>query len=188
LFTPLVNFARKYIPDCHTAEDIVQEVFLKFLRLPNKPGDEAWIKSYLHVMTRNACFTRMRAAPVSSNINIEKHIETLPQPDGDHALIYENSLIQYALNERARKEIEQMPGQCGQVMKRFYLEEKSYAEIAEQLSISVDNARHQVSIGTKKLQVTLGKFKKLYKASNAMIFILLSWLLAVCISRLLHFF
>lgn len=51
-YTPLVLFARNYVPDMEADKDIVQEIFLTLIESPKKFGTTDDLKAYLYTSVK----------------------------------------------------------------------------------------------------------------------------------------
>ncbi|MCY1720694.1 RNA polymerase sigma factor SigZ [Prolixibacteraceae bacterium Z1-6] len=69
-YDQLLRFIRKRVPDKATAEDLLQNVFLKMLTHIDSLKDSTKIKSWLFQITRNAIADHFRKAKKTENIPV----------------------------------------------------------------------------------------------------------------------
>lgn len=141
------------------AEDIVQDVFIKIWTLRKDIDETLSFKSYLFTIARNMIISEFRQR--IHNAEFIDYIEYLNKEDKSSITIEEkldfdefNKLLQCAkqkLTERQR-EIFVLCKETG----------KSPAEVAEQLSISDQSVRNQLSIALKILRKELDKYNFLF--------------------------
>jgi len=131
----LIFFARKFV-DHQTAEDIVQDLFLKIWDRKSTVIAESEIKNYLRSMVQNACIDYIKHQSVESSF-LQEGIRQLQldelkyyESSNDHFREAENIEALYA-------SIEKMPPKRKEVFKKFFLEEQKHADIAIELNISV---------------------------------------------------
>ncbi len=131
----LIFFARKFV-DRHTAEDIVQDIFLKIWDRKSTIVVEGDMKNYLRSMVEHACFDYMKHQTVENNF-MQKSIRQIQL---DELNYYESSNDYPSENEKMETLfacIEKLPPKRKDVFKKFFLEEQKHADIARELEISV---------------------------------------------------
>ncbi len=131
----LIFFARKFV-DRHTAEDIVQDIFLKIWDRKSTIVVEGDMKNYLRSMVEHACFDYMKHQTVENNF-MQKSIRQIQL---DELNYYESSNDYPSENEKMETLfacIEKLPPKRKDVFKKFFLEEQKHADIARDLEISV---------------------------------------------------
>lgn len=149
----LIFFARKFV-DVHTAEDIVQDIFLKIWDRKSTIIVEKNIQSYLLSMVQNACYDFLRRQKVEDSYmkksllklkleELKYHDAYVEEPWGDDQVkaIYES--------------IEKLPDRCKDVFKKAYLEGQRHADIAENMKISVRTVDTHVYKALKILREAL---------------------------------
>lgn len=147
-YKDLLNYAYTFTGELYHAEEIVQEVFLSFWENRNKTQTIRSIKSYLlgavknkslnlktRYLNKNNMFTDLE----STNFSHESHID--------------NHYID--LNSAIRQNIKLLPEQCRIIFLMSRFTSFTYAEIAEQLEISVKTVETQMSIALKRLRQAL---------------------------------
>jgi RNA polymerase sigma-70 factor, ECF subfamily len=133
LFDSLYNFARWLVSDQNDAEDLAQETYLKALRsfASFQPGTNfrAWI------------FRILKNTFLSSCSKLERRMTVAVEPDEDRPALPvtfatpESLLIERSGNDAVRWAIERLPVIFREVILLCDVEDASYREIAEILSI-----------------------------------------------------
>lgn len=149
----LIFYASKYV-DTTTAEDLVQDVFLKIWQRRVFLFSEEGLKTYLYHSTRHACLDYMKhqevkggyIQAVTTRLKIEEiYFNDDPLsifPDDERlSLIYEN--------------MEKLPGKCREIFSMSYLEERKTTEIAQLLNISTRTVEAQLYKALKILRSAL---------------------------------
>lgn len=136
-YSPLCNFAYSFLKDKDESEEIVQNAFVAFWEKRAQIQIDTSLKSYLYWSIRNAC------------LNAIKH-EKVKRAHADHTLSAgqafesaENTLSN-ELEERIEKAMMSLPEQCRLVFKMSRVEELKYAEIADQLGISIKTVENHM--------------------------------------------
>ncbi|MFM9986032.1 MAG: RNA polymerase sigma-70 factor [Flavobacteriales bacterium] len=136
-YSPLCNFANSFLKDKDESEEIVQNAFVAFWEKRSQIQIDTSLKSYLYRSIRNAC------------LNAIKH-EKVKRAHADHALSNSafaeesDSTLSGELENRIEKAIATLPEQCRLVFKMSRIEELKYAEIAEQLGISIKTVENHM--------------------------------------------
>ena len=131
------------------AEDLVQETYLKAFRAAAsfKPGTNlrAWLFTILHNSARNRARDRAREA-VSIDSEVVERAAELPGPGG-LAETPETLLLRDTLGPELQAAIDALPDGFRQAVWLRDVEEFSYAEIAEMLSIPIGTVMSRISRG-----------------------------------------
>ena len=106
------------------AEDVFQDVFTKVYENLGQLRDDSAIRPWLAQLTRRAAIDRLRAAPREQAVG-----EELDPHDVDETL----ELLDEALAVRAA--LEQLSGDCREILDRFFARDESYRTIGEALGI-----------------------------------------------------
>ena len=158
-YAPLLIFhAGKYV-DSDTAQDLVQDLFLKvwqkriFLFL--KEG----IKTYLYHAIQHACLDYLKHLDVQDNyvaaVTTRMKIEEIYYNDDPQFLFAKDERL-----ERVYKEIERLPEKCREIFTMSYLEERKTAEIAQLLNISTRTVEAQLYKALKLLRSEINSAMK----------------------------
>ena len=124
----LVRIAYLYVKNWETAEDIVQEVFVKFFQTSNQFRGDASLKTYLTRMTTNRSKDYLRSWKHKKDVLFET---IFVQSEGvDETLLQQE---QYAFLE---KKLFQLPIKYREPLILYYYNEQSIAEIAAYLELN----------------------------------------------------
>jgi RNA polymerase sigma-70 factor (ECF subfamily) len=146
--------AYRLLGDKHLAEDIVQDVFLKLFKKKLEAFDQiqSW-PAYLKVMTTSASYDllrkKTRQAEQSLEVNSEQQVETNGQDT-----LYKQLMLSKDMG-CFRKALCQIPQLEANVFSLRHIEEFSYQEIAEQLSITTSNVGITLNRAKQKLSQIL---------------------------------
>jgi RNA polymerase sigma-70 factor, ECF subfamily len=162
LFDSLYNFARWLVHNQNDAEDLVQETYLKALRGFGsfQPGTNfrAWIYRILRntfLSSRSAVERRMTVA-----MDAEEDSPALPTAFSTP----ETLLIERCDNETVQCAIEQLPVIFREVILLCDVEEASYREIAEILSIPIGTVMSRLARARRAVRETVRKQEVLHAA------------------------
>ena len=153
LFDSLYNFARWLVHNQNDAEDLVQETYLKSLRsfASFQPGTNfrAWIFQILRNTFLSSCSKLERRMIVA--MESEEDFRVLPAS----SVTPESLLIDRSGNDAVRCAIAQLPVIFREVILLCDVEDASYREIAEILSIPIGTAMSRLARARKLVRESL---------------------------------
>ena len=134
------------------AEDLVQDVLLRVWRgLPAYRG-EASVSTWIYSITRNTCLTALRRVGHKNSLSIE---EPAVRMEADSL----SSPQQSALLSDLPRLLSSLPDKQRQVLKLFYMEDKSYGEVALLLDLPVGTVKAYLHRGRKTVASLLQENK-----------------------------
>src|SRR3989442_807960 len=152
-FDSLYNFARWLVHNQNDAEDLVQETYLKALRsfASFQPGTNfrAWIFQILNNTFLSSCSKLERRMTVA--MDSEEDSPALPAT----SVTPESLLIERSGNDAVRYAIEQLPVIFREVILLCDVEDASYREIAEILSIPIGTVMSRSARARKAVRESL---------------------------------
>lgn len=154
-FKVLVLFATKFSLDKETAEDLVQDVFVKLYEQKDRLQFHSSLKAFLYQSVRNRCIDLIR----SSKTREKHHVEIKAGADLE-GLNSEDLMLQSELEEKIYHSIGQLPEQCQIIFKMNRFEGKKNQEIAEELNISKRTVEAQISKALKRLREDIYPYLK----------------------------
>jgi RNA polymerase sigma-70 factor (ECF subfamily) len=149
-YARLCYFAFKLIDNQETAEDIVQDSFLKLWHQGISIKDETATKAYLYQMVRNTCLNKIRHAEVEKRFADSQ--KALPNVENEYSLEW---IIKAEVLGEIHKAIETLPAGCREVLKLAYFESQKNEEIAQLLGISINTVKTQKARALKLLRLKL---------------------------------
>ena len=127
----------------HDAEDVFQEVFARAYEHLHKLRDDDAIRPWLAQLTRRLCIDRLRAGAqeqpedLAEPLGADDTIETLD----DAMAVHEALAI--------------LPGNCQDILDRFFARDESYRTIAEALDLPSGTIASRISRCLAKLRVEM---------------------------------
>jgi RNA polymerase sigma-70 factor (family 1) len=138
-YETLCFYANIVIKDMETSEDIVQDVFVKCWTAILQDGLEIQQEHYLYRSVKNAALNYVKSQKIRKNY-ADDYGATHTEADMGN-----DQLVAAETRDRIMSAIDQLPPQCRKVFMLCVLEDKSYKEAAEQLSISVNTVKTQMT-------------------------------------------
>lgn len=152
-YTSLCYFAQKYVADLDSCKEIVHTVFVTIWEKREEFDFEKSAKSYLFTSVYNRCLNHIRNQKKFVG-GAEDNAEILFKDKSEH----HDHLEAAELEEKIWDTINLLPEKCREVFVLNRFEGKKYAEIAEQLGISVKTVEAQMSKALKTLREHLQEY------------------------------
>lgn len=150
-FRPLCLYALHYLGNVEAAEDVVQESFVKLWEKLEQGSEVSNTRAYLYMTVRNRCLDQLKAKGLAT--------ESL-KPYDTYGIIDEDEA-----EERSRTEakiwtaLDSLPEKCREIFLLSKRDGLKYEEIAQELNLSVNTVRNQIS---KALSILKEGAKKIY--------------------------
>ena len=146
-YTSLVNYARGILKDTDTSEEIVQDLFYVLWRDRKKLNIKTTLKGYLFRAVYNKSMHYIEHQKV-----VQRHAtqaKTSISIDSDDPV----EILNYKeLSEKIAVIIEKLPERCAQIFCMSRFEGLKYAEIAEELSISIKTVEANMGKALKEFR------------------------------------
>lgn len=152
-YKALHAYAHVILKDMDLAEEIVQNMFLRFWEKREMLNVQTSVKAYLYKCTYN------------DSLNYLKHekVKTKYQDFTVHTMDTESEAAsaRVELNElegKLRIALNELPEQCRTIFQMSRFEELKYREIANQLGLSIKTVENQMGKALKLLRIKLADF------------------------------
>lgn len=153
LYPELMRFALYYVKVRETAEELIQDVFLKIWQIRATLLTILNFRAYLFTTTRNQClnYLQRKRQSVPIHFGSEDDIASVGADDNpQHAL----ELLD--MQRSLKVAIDALPTQCRLIFQLVKEQGFSYREVADLLTISPRTVETQVGIALKKIAASLG--------------------------------
>ncbi len=143
----LCNYANTILHDMDEAEEMVQGAFLTVWEKHDSIEIHTSMKSYLYRAVHNSCLNRVKHYKVRrEHGEAFKHQTDITIDDASQ------DLVGSELESLVASAIDSLPQQCRMVFRLSRFENLSYAEIADQLGISVKTVENHMTKALKTLR------------------------------------
>jgi len=146
----ILGVCMKYLKNEEDAKDCVQQIFLKVINELYKYKVD-YFKSWIYIIAKNHCLMQLRG---NKNIKIELNEEIMPAEDfstDKTDLIEKDKLL-----SKMQEAIKQLNPEQRQCITLFYLEKKSYSEIAEITGHSILQVKSCLQNAKRNLKLKMG--------------------------------
>jgi len=146
-YTSLVNYAKTILKDTDTAEEIVQDLFYILWRDRKKLNITTSLKGYLFRAVYNKSMHHIEHRKIVYKHAIETKTSTSINPDDP------SEMLKYKeLKEKIAVIMAKLPERCARIFYMSRFEGLKYAEIADELSISIKTVEANMGKALKKFR------------------------------------
>lgn len=149
-YQPLCNYAFTFLQDREDAEEIVQSTFILVWEKRETLAIRTSVRPYLYAMVRNACLNVIKHEKIKEKYALEE----IALANRSHDSVA-HTVAFHELEYRIKVAMAELPEQCRLVFKLSRFEELKYAEIAEQLNISVKTVENHMGKALKIMREQL---------------------------------
>ena len=147
----LLGVCMKYLKNEELARDSVQQIFLKAITELQKYKVE-YFKSWIYMVAKNHCLMQLRDKPGKNTIEVRDSIPAEAiEADKESLLLNEKT---YEYMDEALKELNADQQLC---VTLFYMEKKSYQQIADQTGYSMMQVKSHIQNGKRNMRLLIEK-------------------------------
>jgi RNA polymerase sigma-70 factor (ECF subfamily) len=159
----LWNFVRRFVADSATAEDLLQEVFLRVVRSAGEWQPSAKFSTWLLTIARNLCTDNARRAAfrradslnqtpgASGDDSGMRRIDKVASPDGNA----EQAAMDREIASRVDRAVADLPVEQREVFLMREVMDMSFAEIATATKTSEPTVKSRMRYALERLRVAL---------------------------------
>jgi len=148
----LLGVCMKYLQDEDEAKDAVQQVFLKVIQELHKYKVD-YFKSWLYMVAKNHCLMKLRERQGKAPVSLTEKAELLQDTGSDTEELQQNDLTLNLMQES----LEELNTEQKQCVILFYLEKKSYQEVADATGFSLLQVKSYIQNGKRNLKILIEK-------------------------------
>lgn len=151
-YQAMCHFANQFVTNHETAEEIVQEMFVKLWEKRSVLNIETSVKHYLFRSVRNHCLNQIQHEKIKKQY-ASKVLESASQEINPDDYFLEVGLI-----KKIEQSIDSLPPKRREIFRLSREQGMKYKEIAEVLDISVKTVEAQMGLALKHLREELKDF------------------------------
>lgn len=155
-FKALHSYALAILKDEDTAEEIVQQMFLKFWEKRELLNIQSSVKAYLYKCVYHDSLNFLKHEKIKT-----KYQDFASYTMNNHQEPASSKIEMTELEYRIAQALNELPEQCRTIFQLSRFEELKYREIAEQLGLSVKTIENQMGKALKIMRLKLADFLSL---------------------------
>lgn len=144
----------KYLKDPEQAKDSVMAIFEELI-LKLRKHEVVHFRAWLHQVARNHCLMFLRSPRNKNSLPLPE--ELMHSTETEHL----NAVMEKEQNlQNMSKCLEQLNPEQKQIVESFYLQERSYQEIADQTGMDWNRVRSLIQNGRRNLRICMDKLTR----------------------------
>jgi len=159
----LWNFVRRFVADAATAEDLLQEVFLRVVRSAREWQPTAKFSTWLYTIARNLCTDQARRGSLRKAASLDeatsaspddsgpRRLDKLAAPDGNA----EQAALDREIAARVDQAVAELPVEQREVFLMREVMEMPFAEIATATGASEPTVKSRMRYALERLRAAL---------------------------------
>ena len=147
----LLGVCMKYLKNEEQARDSVQQIFLKAITELQKYRVD-YFKSWIYMVAKNHCLMQLRDKPGKNTVEVKDNIPAEAIEADKESLILNEKTYEYM--GEALKELNADQQLC---VTLFYMEKKSYQQIAEQTGFNMMQVKSHIQNGKRNMRILIEK-------------------------------
>lgn len=151
----LLGVCMKYLRNEEEAKDAVQQIFLKTITELHKYKVD-YFKSWLYMVTKNHCLMKIRENHGKLYTEINESNLMVVEEDGSKQLQFEKEKNL----QRMSDSLDALNAEQKQCVTLFYLEKKTYQEIAGETGYTMMQVKSHIQNGKRNLKILMEKKPK----------------------------
>ncbi len=162
---PLWNFLRRFVKDAATAEDLLQETFMRVVKAAADWKPDAKFSTWLYTIARNLCTDQARRAVFRNTASLDADGEgsglRLLDRLGSNDRGAETAAIHRETAARIEAAIGDLPAEQREVFLMREVMALPFAEIAQAVGASEPTVKSRMRYALERLQKALAEFRDL---------------------------
>jgi RNA polymerase sigma-70 factor, ECF subfamily len=163
---PIFNFILRFVGDKETAEDVLQETFMRVIRGAETYKRQAKFTTWVYTIARNLCVDMSRRrkhrkhasldAPIGSDDNAGTLLDVVPSAD----MSSERQTINKQLHAEMQRAIDALQEDQREVFVLREFMDMPFKEIAEVVGVSENTIKSRMRYALEKLRLELDRYKE----------------------------
>lgn len=151
-YESLCRYGSTLLKDADAAEEVVQQIFYRLWEKKEELVIEKSVKVYLFRAVHNASLN------VIKHVKVRKQYREVQLKTADSFVWEADRSLNGELQKKIVEAMDKLPPQCGLIFKKSRLEEKKYAEIADELNISIKTVENQMGKALALMRKSLSDY------------------------------
>ena len=167
---PVYNFILRFVGDKETAEDLLQEAFLRVIKGADAYKRQAKFTTWLYTIARNLCVDQSRRrkhrkhasldAPMSSSEDSNTLLDVIPSSE----MASDRKTVNKDLHERMHRAIAALGEDQREVFLMREFLDMPFKDIADVVGVPENTVKSRMRYALEKLRLELDEYKDLAKA------------------------
>jgi RNA polymerase sigma-70 factor (ECF subfamily) len=168
---PLYNFALRHLRSPSSAEEVVQDAFVRVVQNALEFKHEARFSTWVYTIVRNLCIDQIRKQALRRHPSLDESKResegdgpTLGEQTADSRANVERTAVSMEIRERVMLAVEQLPDEQREVFLMREVSNLPFKEIAEIVGIPENTVKSRMRYALERLQVALSEYEEYARA------------------------
>jgi RNA polymerase sigma-70 factor (ECF subfamily) len=168
---PVFNFILRFIGDRETAEDLLQEAFMRVIKGAEAYKRQAKFTTWLYTIARNLCVDQTRRRKHRKHASLDA-----PMAEGDDSgtlmdvipgneMASDRQTVNKQLHERMQRAIASLSEEQREVFLMREFLDMPFKQIADVVNVPENSVKSRMRYALEKLRLELDEYKELAKAA-----------------------
>jgi RNA polymerase sigma-70 factor, ECF subfamily len=169
--TPLFNFALRQLGDAPTAEEVVQDAFVRVVQSAGEFKHAARFSTWLYTIARNLCVDQMRRRALRRHPSLDEPERSsdgdgpsLGERTADGRANVERAAVSLEIRERVLAAIGDLPVEQREVFLMREVGSVPFKDIAEIVGVPENTVKSRMRYALERLQAALSEFEEYARA------------------------
>lgn len=168
---PLYNFALRHLRNPSTAEEVVQDAFVRLVQNAADFKHEARFSTWMFTIVRNLCIDQIRKQSLRRHPSLEEPKRagegegpTLGEQTADSKANVERTAVSTEIRERLMQAVDALPDEQREVFLMREVSNLPFKEIAEIVGIPENTVKSRMRYALERLQAALSEYEEYARA------------------------
>lgn len=168
---PLYNFALRHLRSPTTAEEVVQDAFMRLVQNAADFKHEARFSTWMFTIVRNLCIDQLRKRALRKHPSLDETKRadegdgpTLGEQTPDRKADVERGAVSTEIRERVLSAVDELPDEQREVFLMREVSNLPFKEIAEIVGIPENTVKSRMRYALERLQAALSDFEEYARA------------------------
>ncbi len=172
---PLYNFALRHLRNPGSAEEVVQDAFVRLVQNAADFKHEARFSTWMFTIVRNLCIDQIRKASLRRHPSLEEPKRggggdregegpTLGEQTADSRANVERTAVSTEIRERLMQAVDELPDEQREVFLMREVSNLPFKEIAKIVGIPENTVKSRMRYALERLQAALHEYEEYARA------------------------
>jgi RNA polymerase sigma-70 factor (ECF subfamily) len=168
---PLYNFALRHLRSTSTAEEVVQDAFMRLVQNAADFKHEARFSTWMFTIVRNLCIDQLRKRALRKHPSLDEAKRadegdgpTLGEQTADKKADVERGAVSTQIRERVLAAVDELPDEQREVFLMREVSNLPFKEIAAIVGIPENTVKSRMRYALERLQAALSEFEEYARA------------------------
>ncbi len=168
---PLYNFALRHLRNPSSAEEVVQDAFVRLVQNAGDFKHEARFSTWMFTIVRNLCIDQIRKQSLRRHPSLEEPKRagegegpSLGEQTADSKANVERTAVSTEIRERLMQAVDALPDEQREVFLMREVSNLPFKEIAEIVGIPENTVKSRMRYALERLQAALSEYEEYARA------------------------